>query len=125
VSEVLFSTWQSEFINNHGTNNENDMKSCVEAFKKADTIRFTSMITKEEAMILQKLKEKSDYKLINDKAKYYQKFLRSFSSSSGKSFYNGDAKQIQESEYIAILDTKIVDDISGLKSNVKIAKVIS
>ncbi|MDP2894162.1 MAG: NADH-quinone oxidoreductase subunit G, partial [Sulfurimonas sp.] len=37
----------------------------IEAFKKADTIKFTSTITNEEAYLLQSLKEKFGYKLVN------------------------------------------------------------
>jgi NADH-quinone oxidoreductase subunit G len=103
---------------NEGSNNDADMDSVVEAFKKADTIRFTSIITNEEALILQKLKEKYSYKLINAEAKNYQNFLKAFSSTSGASLYQGDADKIKSSDCIVILGSKIADDIPGLKFKV-------
>ena len=44
---------------------ETAFANAVEAFKKADTIKFTSTITNEEAYILQALKEKLGLKLVN------------------------------------------------------------
>ncbi len=103
---------------NEGSNNEDDIAKAVAAFKTADTINFSSIITNEEALILQKLKEEHGYKLINEEARNYQNFLKAFSSTSGKSLYEGDAGQIKESDFIMILGSKIADDIPGLKFKV-------
>ena len=67
---------------------------------EADSIRFSSYITNEEAFILQKIKEKYNLKLINDDALAYQKFLNSYSSTSGKSLYNGTLKSIKSSNFV-------------------------
>ena len=103
---------------NQGSNSASDMKATITAFETADTIRFSSIITNEEALILQKLKEKHGFKLINNEAKNYQKFLQAFSTTSGKSLYSGDADQIKQSDYIVVLGSKIADDIPGLKFKV-------
>ncbi len=103
---------------NRGSNSENDMKKCIENFKKADTIRFTSLITNEEALILQKLKEKHGYKLVNQEAKNYQNFLKAFSSVTGKSLYTGTSESIKKADFIVSLGSKIADDIPGLKFRV-------
>jgi len=100
---------------NNGSNSKEDLKKCVEEFKKADTIRFTSLITNEEALILQKLKEKFGYKLINDEARNYQNFLKAFSSIAGESLYNGCADRVKSSDFIISLGTKIADDMSSMK----------
>ncbi len=103
---------------NQGSNNTEDMQKAIVAFKGADTINFSSIITNEEALILQKLKEKHGYKLINDEARNYQKFLNAFTSTSGKSLYSGTSDAIKESDFIMILGSKIADDIPGLKFKV-------
>ena len=100
---------------NRGSNSKEDLLRCVENFKKADTIRFTSLITNEEALILQKLKEKYGYKLINQEAYNYQQFLKAFSSVTGKTLYSGSSDGVKKSDFIISLGTKIADDIPGLK----------
>ncbi len=103
---------------NEGTNSKEDMTKTLNAFKEADSIRFTSMITNEEAFILQKLKEKHGYKLINEEAKNYQSFLRAFTTTSGKSLYSGTSNGVKDSDFIIIVGSKIADDIPGLKFKV-------
>ena len=100
---------------NRGKNTKDDLQMCVENFKKADTIRFTSLITNEEALILQRLKEKYGYKLINQEAKNYQNFLRSFSSITGSSLYSGVVDEINKSDFIITFGSRISDDIAGIK----------
>ncbi len=103
---------------NQGRNTAEDMQKAIAAFQEADTIHFSSIITNEEALILQKLKEKYGYKLINHEARNYQKFLNAFASTSGASLYTGTADAIKESDFIMILGSKIADDIPGLKFKV-------
>ncbi len=103
---------------NEGSNSADDMQKTLEAFREADTINFSSIITNEEALILQKLKEQHGYKLINDEARNYQKFLNAFSSTSGNSLFSGTSDAIKESDFIMILGSKIADDIPGLKFKV-------
>ncbi|MCH9812782.1 MAG: NADH-quinone oxidoreductase subunit G [Epsilonproteobacteria bacterium] len=66
----------------------------------ADTIRFTSVITNEEALILQKIKEKYNLKLINEDARKFQNFLNIYSQVSGTSLYSGDLKSIKSSNFV-------------------------
>ncbi len=103
---------------NQGRNTAEDMQKAIAAFQEADTIHFSSIITNEEALILQKLKEKYGYKLINHEARNYQKFLNAFASTAGASLYTGTADAIKESDFIMILGSKIADDIPGLKFKV-------
>ncbi len=85
-------------------------KNAIEAFKKADTIEFTSTITNEEALILQKLKEKFGYKLINKEAKSFQNFLKEYSSISGTMLWGSDLKEVHDSNFVISVGTAIKTD---------------
>ena len=82
----------------------------VEAFKKADTIKFTSTITNEEALILENLKDKFGYKLVNDEAKSFQTFLHDYSDISGTRLYGSDLKETANSNFIISVGTAIKSD---------------
>ncbi|MBD3808249.1 MAG: (2Fe-2S)-binding protein, partial [Epsilonproteobacteria bacterium] len=64
-----------DFENRNAVKDSDVLREAVNAFKRADTIRFSAFITNEEALILQKLKEKYKYKLVCDEAYGYQQFL--------------------------------------------------
>ena len=85
-------------------------EKAVEAFKKADAIKFTSTITNEEALILQKLKEKYGYKLLNDEAKSFQTFMKDYSAISGTSLYTTDLKETMNTNFIVSVGTAIKSD---------------
>ena len=82
----------------------------IEAFKKADTITFTSTITNEEALILQKLKEKFGYKLINKEAKSFQDFLKEYSEISGTMLWGSDLKEVHNSDFVVSVGMAIKSD---------------
>ncbi len=103
-----------DFENRLG-NNDEDVEKAVAAFEKADTIRFNSIITNEEALILQKLKEQRGYKLINEEAHAFQKFLKAFSKTSGSSLYRGTVNRLKKSDGVIVFGTRIADDLPGLK----------
>lgn len=94
---------------------ETAFNKAVEAFKKADTIKFTSTITNEEALILEKLKEKFGYKLVNDEARSFQTFLRDYSEISGTSLYSSDLKEVANSNFIVSVGTAIKSDNPNAK----------
>lgn len=103
---------------NLGSNSDEDMAKAVAAFEKAETIRFSSMITNEEAYILQKLKEQRGYRLVNEDARNYQKFLDAYASVAGKRLYGGDVDSVDQSDYIVVVGTRIADDIPAMKFKV-------
>lgn len=82
----------------------------IEAFKKADTIAFTSTITNEEAYILQKLKEKFGYKLVNKEAKAFQRFLSEYSGISGTTLYGYDLEATHNANFVISVGTAIKSD---------------
>jgi len=84
--------------------------NALEAFKKADTIEFTSTITNEEAYLLQALKEKNGYKLINKEAKAFQTFLKDYSEVSGTSLYGSDLKAVHNSNFVISVGAALKSD---------------
>ncbi len=77
---------------------------------KVDTIVFDSYITNEEALILQKLKEKFGFKLINEDAKAYQNFLKNFATTRGSNLYSGDLESIRSSNFVVSFGTALKTD---------------
>lgn len=86
------------------------ISEAVEALQKADTIRFNSMITNEEALILQKLKAKLGTKLVNPDAKRYQDFTKAYASTSGQSLYGATLEDLKQSDFIITIGTRIATD---------------
>lgn len=82
----------------------------IKAFKESKAIRFSSLITNEEAMILQRLKEKFGIKLFNEEARAYQSFMAAYSSVSGKSAFSGTLDAIRQSDGIIVLGGRISSD---------------
>ena len=99
-----------DYQNADVTKDTTAFKNAIAAFKKADTIKFTSTITNEEALILEKLKEKFGYKLVNDEARSFQTFLRNYSAVSGTSLYGSDLKSAMKSNFIVSIGTAIKSD---------------
>ena len=99
-----------DFENRVEGKDEAAFERAVEAFKKADTIRFSSTITNEEAMILQRLKEKYGYRLLNDEAKRFQKFLKEFSAVSGQALWSGELGDIHRSDFVVSVGSQLKSD---------------
>ena len=99
-----------DYQNSVVSKDEKAFSAAVEAFKKADTVEFTSTITNEEAFILQSLKEKFGYKLINKEAKAFQTFLKNYSEVSGKSLYGSDLHEAHGADFIVSVGTALKTD---------------
>ncbi|MCX6077661.1 MAG: NADH-quinone oxidoreductase subunit G [Campylobacterales bacterium] len=99
-----------DYQNANVSKDEAAFHKAVEAFKKADTIKFTSTITNEEALILEKLKEKFGYKLVNSEALAFQTFLNNYSEISGTTLYSGNLKEVAQSNFIISVGTAIKSD---------------
>jgi len=89
---------------------EDAFTNAIEAFKSAKSIHFTSMISNEEAYILQGLKEKHGYKLINAEAKAYQDFMKAFTSVSGHKLYSATLDTVRSSDYVITLGSAVSND---------------
>ena len=99
-----------DYQNADVTKDEAAFNKAVEAFKKADTIKFTSTITNEEALILEKLREKFGYKLVNNEALSFQSFLKDYSNISGTRLYGSDLKETANSNFIISVGSALKSD---------------
>ncbi|MDR0468165.1 MAG: NADH-quinone oxidoreductase subunit G [Campylobacteraceae bacterium] len=90
-----------DFENRVKEKDEKAFNNAIDFIKtKADTIKFNSFITNEEALILQKIKSKYNLKLVNEDAFRYQRFLNTFSKASGESLYSGDLNRVKNSDFV-------------------------
>jgi len=110
-----------DFENRVEAKDEAAFANAIEAFNKADTIRFSATITNEEAMILQRLKETKGYKLVCDEAKGYQDFLDAYSLVTGKSLYSGNLSSIKESKAIVVFGSMVDSDNPMVKYHISMA----
>ncbi len=100
-----------DFENKVQEKDEKAFNEAVNALKKANTIKFSSFITNEEAFILQKLKEKLGVKLINSDAYSYAQFLKNFSRTSGESLYNASLEDVHKSNFVISLGSFLKHDL--------------
>ncbi len=110
-----------DFENRAANRDEAAFESAVEAFKNADTIRFTSRITNEEAMILQRLKERFGYRLVNGDALNYKSFLDSYATITGKSLFNGSLESLADSDGVIVLGSRILTDNPAVRYHITMA----
>ncbi|WP_297442882.1 NADH-quinone oxidoreductase subunit G [Sulfurimonas sp.] len=99
-----------DYQNATATKDEAAFEKAIEAFKKADTIAFTSTITNEEAYLLQKMKEKFGYKLVNNEAKAFQTFLANYSEISGTKLYSSDLEKVHNSNFVVSIGSALKTD---------------
>ncbi|WP_456322852.1 NADH-quinone oxidoreductase subunit G [Hydrogenimonas sp.] len=99
-----------DFENRVDKKDDSAFEKGIEAFKKADTIRFSSVISNEEAMILQKMKEKFGYKLVNDDALRFKRFMQTFAKTSGRSLWSGDLNDVHHSNFVVSIGTQLKSD---------------
>jgi NADH-quinone oxidoreductase subunit G len=98
-----------DFENRVKEKNDTAFADAISAFKSSDTIHFSSYITNEEALILQKLKEKFGYYLVNKDANSFKKFLSNYSSVTG-SLYEGSLDSIKASDFVVSIGTNVKSD---------------
>ncbi len=99
-----------DFENRDVSKDEEAFDKAVQALQKAETIRFDSYITNEEALILQRIKEKTGARLVNPDAKRYQDFMKNYGSVSGKTLYAGDLKSAFESDFVISVGSFLRND---------------
>jgi NADH-quinone oxidoreductase subunit G len=99
-----------DFENRDVTKDPKAFDAAITAFKNADTIAFTSTITNEEALILQRLKEQFGYRLVNDEALALKNFLKHYSAISGQSLYGGDLKKVHNADFVVSIGSALKTD---------------
>ncbi|HZF70450.1 2Fe-2S iron-sulfur cluster-binding protein [Sulfuricurvum sp.] len=90
--------------------NEAEFEKAVDAIRNASAIRFSSLITNEEAMILQQLKKMLGIKLYNEEARAYQNFMAAYASVCGKMGFGGSLDAIKQSDGIIVVGGRITTD---------------
>ena len=95
---------------NRANKDEVAFKKAVEAIQSANAIRFSSMITNEEAHILQLLKEKLGLKLFNEDARLYGEFMSAYSSVSKKLHHSASMDAVKQADAIIVIGTRIATD---------------
>ncbi|WP_294961142.1 2Fe-2S iron-sulfur cluster-binding protein [Sulfurimonas sp.] len=97
-------------FDNKDAGDETSFNKAIQALKEAKAIRFSSMITNEEAHILQLLKEKLNIKLFNEDARKFQEFMRAYSTISGKLHHSGSLDAIKQSDAAIVIGSRISTD---------------
>ncbi len=102
-------------FDNKAGRDESAFNRAVEALKNAEAIRFSSIITNEEAHILQLLKEKLGIKLFNEDARLFADFMKSYSSLSGKLHHSGSLDAVKQSDAAIVIGSRISTDNPGVR----------
>jgi len=99
-----------DFENKTATKDETKFRNALDAFNQAKVINFNSLITNEEAMMLQTLKDKMGFKLINREARAFQRFLTLYTKASGNSLYSLDFKEVMATDFVMSVGTSLRND---------------
>jgi NADH-quinone oxidoreductase subunit G len=99
-----------DFENRVESKDTKAFSEAIEAFKKAKNVVFNSFITNEEAMILQTLKDKYGFNLVNSDAKVFQDFMTNYSKGSGSSLYKGTLKDVHDSNFLISVGSMLKSD---------------
>lgn len=96
-----------DFANENAKKDESKFKEIADRFKNGEVknIKFNSFITNEEALILERLRQKFGLNLVNSEAKKYQDFLNEFAKFSSESLYNGDVESLNKTDFIVSVGT--------------------
>ena len=86
------------------------LERAIEAISKAGTIKFNSMISNEEALMLQSLKEKFNLKLVNSEVKPFANFLKAYSKVAGHQLYKDSFSDMYECDFIISVGAKLRND---------------
>jgi NADH-quinone oxidoreductase subunit G len=98
-----------------GNKDEAELARAVSAIQEHKAIRFSSLITNEEAYILQKLKESAGIKLYNEEARAYQNFMKAYGSISGKKSTGGSIDAVAKSDGVIVFGGRIATDNPALR----------
>lgn len=104
-----------DFDNKVQEKDEKAFNDAVEAFKKADAIKFNSFITNEEALILQKIANKTNTRLVNEDARRYQEFLKNYSSTSGLTLYSSKLSEVHDSNFVISVGSYLKSDLPNAR----------
>ncbi len=110
-----------DYANETAFKDREKFDAAIEAFKKADVIRFSSLITNEEAMLLQNIAKEVGAKLECQEAYGFKKFLRAYQSASGKSFWDAKLDSVANSDAIVVVGGRVKDEAPMVKNHIAMA----
>jgi len=90
--------------------NETAFKEAISSLQNAKAIRFSSMITNEEAYLLEKLKDELGVKLFNEDGRVLKDFMNSYSKVSGKLHHSSSLDAVKQSDAIVMIGSRISSD---------------
>ena len=99
-----------DYENKVTSKNEQRFTKAVESFKNAKNVIFSSLITNEEAYLLNDLKKKFGFNLVNEEAKKYQDFMKAFKSTANTSLYNCDIDYLKTCDYAISVGSSLQSD---------------
>ena len=99
-----------DFENKVLNKDEDAFSEAVDSFKRASNVVFNSFITNEEAYVLNELKKKLGFNLVNEEARMFQEFMNNFSLSANESLYNATLDDIKTSEFVISVGCSIESD---------------
>jgi len=91
------------------------LSEAVEKIQNAEAIRFSSMITNEEAYILNSIKEKLGIKLFNEDARLYGSFMKAYASVSGKLHASATLEALKQADAVIVIGSRIATDNPGVR----------
>ena len=98
-----------------GAKNGKAFVNALTAIKTAEAIRFSSMITNEEALILQRLKAEYGVKLYNEDARRYKAFVDAFGSTADGKAELATMEDLKAGDGIIVIGSRIATDNPGLR----------
>jgi len=104
-----------DFDNKVLNKDEDAFNEAVESFKRATNVVFNSFITNEEAYLLNELKKKFGFNLVNEEARIFKEFMKNFASTANESLYNATLDDIKTSEFIISVGSSIESDNPMIK----------
>jgi len=110
-----------DFENKSVSKNKEAFEKALQTFKDAKEIRFDSIITNEEAYILQSLKEKLGIRLVNNDAYSYQRFLKSYQEVTNRLLYNANLDSIKNSDHVIVIGSRIATDNPAVRYHLTMA----
>lgn len=97
------------------------LQEAAAALQKAKSIRFSSVITNEEALLLSRIAKSVGAKLVCPEAYGFSRFLKAYREASGRAFWSATQKDLSLSDAVITLGTRIKDDAPMVKNHLAMA----
>jgi len=98
-----------------GEKNGKAFVAALDAIKVAEAIRFSSIITNEEALILQRIKARLGIKLYNEDARKYGAFVEAFGSTADGNAELATLADLKASDGVIVVGSRIATDNPGVR----------